>query len=54
MLGARTVKAQVEHELVLPRQMRFLVPVEFSPVEKFVIPRSLSMGWELSTDFDVF
>ncbi|KAM0786243.1 hypothetical protein ACM66B_007043 [Microbotryomycetes sp. NB124-2] len=34
-LGARTMKAQVEHELVLPDQDRYVVPVEFSAVEKY-------------------
>ncbi|KAK4051523.1 hypothetical protein OIO90_004737 [Microbotryomycetes sp. JL221] len=34
-LGARTMKAQVEHELVLPDQERYVVPVEFSAVEKY-------------------
>jgi E3 ubiquitin-protein ligase SHPRH len=33
-LGARTLKAEVEHELVIPDQSRFVVPVDFSAVEK--------------------
>lgn len=34
-LGIRTVKAQIENELVLPPQERFVVPVAFTPVEIF-------------------
>ncbi|KAK4049943.1 hypothetical protein OIV83_003767 [Microbotryomycetes sp. JL201] len=34
-IGARTMKANVEHELILPDQARFVVPVEFSAVEKY-------------------
>lgn len=34
-LGARTLKAHVEHELVIPDQRRFVVPVEFGAVEKY-------------------
>lgn len=33
-LGARTLKGQIQHELVIPEQQRFVVPVEFGPVEK--------------------
>ncbi|KAK4700839.1 E3 ubiquitin-protein ligase SHPRH, partial [Phenoliferia sp. Uapishka_3] len=34
-LGARTIKAQVEHELFIPAQHRFVVPVDFTAVEKY-------------------
>ena len=33
-IGARTLKAQVDHELVIPEQDRFVVPVDFGAVEK--------------------
>ncbi|KAI5481086.1 SNF4 family helicase/atpase [Pseudohyphozyma bogoriensis] len=34
-LAARTVKSQVQHELVIPNQHRYIVPVEFGPVESY-------------------
>ncbi|GAA5826106.1 hypothetical protein JCM3770_003829 [Rhodotorula araucariae] len=34
-VGERTLKAQVQDELFLPKQMRFLVPIEFTAVERF-------------------
>lgn len=34
-LGVRTVKSQIEGELTLPPQERFVIPVGFSPVEAF-------------------
>lgn len=34
-LGIRTVKAQIENELVLPPQERFVVPMAFTSVELF-------------------
>lgn len=34
-IGIRTTKSQVAHELALPQQKRYIVPVEFAPVELF-------------------
>lgn len=34
-IGERTLKSQIENELVLPKQTRFLVPLDFTAVEKF-------------------
>lgn len=34
-IGIRTTKAQVAHELGLPTQTRYIVPVDFTPVELF-------------------
>ncbi|GAA5891640.1 hypothetical protein JCM8208_007354 [Rhodotorula glutinis] len=34
-IGERTLKAQVQHELFLPPQKRFIVPVDLTPVERF-------------------
>lgn len=33
-IAIRTVKANVEHELVLPGQDRFIVPLTFGPIEQ--------------------
>lgn len=33
-VAERTLKTDVEHELVLPSQKRFVVPVEFGKIEK--------------------
>ncbi|GAA5983366.1 hypothetical protein JCM11641_006047 [Rhodosporidiobolus odoratus] len=34
-IGARTLKSQVTHELTLPKQVRVIVPVDLTAVEKF-------------------
>lgn len=34
-IGIRNTKSQVAHELALPRQARYLVPIRFTPVELF-------------------
>ena len=34
-IGERTLKAQVQHELFLPPQARFIVPVDLTAVERF-------------------
>ncbi|GAA5889557.1 hypothetical protein JCM5296_005984 [Sporobolomyces johnsonii] len=34
-IGARTLKSHVQHELFLPRQTRYLVPIDFTAVEKY-------------------
>lgn len=34
-IGIRTVKAQIEGELSLPSQERFIVPVNFTPIELY-------------------
>ncbi|BGP51473.1 hypothetical protein JCM10450v2_007415 [Rhodotorula kratochvilovae] len=34
-IGERTLKSQVQHELFLPPQSRFMVPIEFTAVERF-------------------
>ncbi|GAA5843078.1 hypothetical protein JCM11251_002725 [Rhodosporidiobolus azoricus] len=34
-LGARTLKSQIQHELTLPPQNRFIVPIEFTAVERY-------------------
>ena len=44
-LAARTVKAQVGNELVIPPQHRFVVPVEFTAVEKCVTLFVISGQW---------
>lgn len=33
-IAIRTVKTKVEHELVLPGQDRFIVPLQFGPIER--------------------
>ncbi|BGP27363.1 proteophosphoglycan 5 [Rhodotorula toruloides] len=34
-IGERTLKSQVQHELVLPAQHRYVVPVDFNAIERF-------------------
>lgn len=34
-IGERTLKSQVQHELFLPQQIRYMVPIEFTSVERF-------------------
>ncbi|GAA5899656.1 hypothetical protein JCM6882_001177 [Rhodosporidiobolus microsporus] len=34
-LGARTLKSQIQHELELPPQNRYIVPIDFTAVEKY-------------------
>lgn len=34
-IGARTLKSQVQNELFIPQQQRFVVPISFSAVEKY-------------------
>ncbi|KAM0747530.1 hypothetical protein T439DRAFT_328769 [Meredithblackwellia eburnea MCA 4105] len=34
-IGARTLKSHVEHELLIPAQHRFVVPIDFTAVEKY-------------------
>lgn len=36
-LGARTLKAQVDHELVIPEQSRYVVPVTFGAIEQYAL-----------------
>lgn len=35
-LAIRTCKSQVTHEFQLPKQTRYIVPIEFGPVERTV------------------
>jgi hypothetical protein len=33
-IGARTLKSQITHEMTLPDQVRYIVPVELTAIEK--------------------
>ncbi|BGP19791.1 hypothetical protein JCM10213_003100 [Rhodosporidiobolus nylandii] len=41
-IGARTLKSQVTHELTLPQQVRMIVPIDFTAVEKFYYDQRVS------------